>query len=61
MDPRLETCRRWMMYQARRVFADVFTPPPAPRERLLRRDRLIDSALWTAERPHSIEDRPAAG
>ena len=58
MDPRLETCRRWMMYQLRRLGTDVYSPPPAPKERLLRREHRIDSALWTAERS---PDRPVAG
>ena len=61
MDPRLETCRRWMRHQARRVFAEIFTPAPSPRERLLRRERLIDSALGAAETPAYIEERPVAG
>lgn len=61
MDPRLETCRRWMRHHAHRAFAEIFTPAPAPRERLLRRDRLIDSALWAAETPEYIEEHPATG
>ena len=58
MDPRVETCRRWMLYQARRVWTDVFSPPPAPKERLLRREHRIDSALGTAQRS---DERSAAG
>ncbi|MBD0320631.1 MAG: hypothetical protein ICV87_09880 [Gemmatimonadetes bacterium] len=58
MDPRIETCRRWMKYQARRVVASIFNDSYAPKERLLRRDRLIDTALATKAPP--AEERAAA-
>ncbi len=61
MDPRLETCRRWLAYQARRAVADVFTAVPAPRERLLRRERLLHSALADAQSPRIAEEIRAAG
>jgi hypothetical protein len=59
MDPRFETCRRRIGYHARRAMASIFTDTRAPRERLLRRDRLIDTALAArARRP--AEERAAA-
>ena len=60
MDPRLETCRRWMKYHARRAFTSIFTDTYAPKERLLRRERLMDTAL-TTKRPLTAEDRPISG
>jgi hypothetical protein len=60
MDPRLETCRRWLRYHTRRIAADIFTTTPAPKERLVRREQRIDRALWAAERPSYIDEHPAA-
>jgi hypothetical protein len=59
MDPRIETCRRWMTYHARRAMASIFTDSYAPKERLLRRDRLIDTAL-AAKVPLLAEERAGA-
>ncbi len=58
MDPRIETCRRWMKHHARRAIASIFTDTYAPKERLLRRDRLIDTAL--AAKAPLAEERAVA-
>jgi hypothetical protein len=52
MDPRIETCRRWLAYHARRAVSGIFKPDPAPRERLMRRERLLEVALAEASTPH---------
>lgn len=56
MDPRLETCRRWLAYHVRRAASGVFTPDPAPRERLLRREHLLDVALSGSRAPRIAEE-----
>jgi len=56
MDPRIETCRRWLSYHMRRAASGMFTPDPAPRERLLRRERLIEGALTGSRTPRIAQE-----